>query len=312
MTIKLSSEESFSFFFLILPIVYVLLSFFVFTYPLPSSIQTFLPIPLYTGLVLLITGSFYPTQKPAALLRMTGWIVFSLYWATQPLTLYHVEQEDLVNAVLCIVGIFVLMYFSYREWVSIKNKVYEPSLQWIAGASAIAGFIYFIIEQTSLAPHIIDNVAWQSGMLLDFFTGPVVIDPPYLTYLSAHIRIIFACTAIQSMVIFVGMILPLPQVPWKRKIKGLLITLLPIHVLNLIRNAGITYLVGIYGNGFFGIAHNYIGKGGSLLALIILLLIVTKIVPEVFDNILALTDLPKKPGPLETMITSCTRRKKKT
>jgi exosortase/archaeosortase family protein len=101
------------------------------------------------------------------------------------------------------------------------------------------------------------------------------------------------------MVIFVGMILPLPHVPWNRKIKGLLVTIIPVYLLNLIRNAGITYLVGIYGDDFFGIAHNYIGKGGSLVALIILLLILTRILPEVFDYILELVDLPKQPGPIE-------------
>jgi exosortase/archaeosortase len=60
--------------------------------------------------------------------------------------------------------------------------------------------------------------------------------------------------------------------------------------------------VGIYGSCFFSIAHNYIGKGGSLLALIFLLLIVSKIIPEIFDQILLITDLQKNPGPLEKMI----------
>jgi len=296
-------EGQVSSFFLILPTIYIILSFLVFTYPLHPLIRTILPVPLYLGLILLIIGSWwYLSEKTGAQLRMVGWIVFAFYWATQPLTLYYAEQQDLVNALLCIIGIYVLFYFSYREWFSIQTGKYEKSLQWIAGASAISGFIYFIIEQTNLAPWVINSVAWQSGMLLQVFTSGVTINPPYLSYLSAHIRIIFACTAIQSMVIFVGMILPLPQVSKKRKVQGLLVTVVPIYFLNLIRNAGITYLVGIYGDSFFGIAHNYIGKGGSLLALIILLLIVIKIVPEVFDYILDLVDLTKKPGPIESKL----------
>jgi archaeosortase A (PGF-CTERM-specific) len=302
MNIKLHTEEIVSSFFIILPTLYSLSAIFVFTYPLHPYVQTLLPLPLYGGLIILLIGAFYPTKTKAAQLRMIGWSIFSLYWATQPLTLYYSEQEDIVNASICIIGIYVLFYFSYREWYSIKTQDFEKSLQWIAGASAIAGFIYFIIEQTALAPHLINSVALQSGMLLNLFTGNVVINPPYLSYFSAHIRIIFACTAVQSMVIFVGMILPLPNVSKKRKIKGLIATIVPIYFLNLIRNAGITFLVGIYGNSFFNIAHNYIGKGGSLLALIILLIIVTKIVPEIFDHILALTDLPKHPGPLEKMV----------
>lgn len=303
------TEELVSSFFLFLPIVFVILSFLVFTYPLHPIIKMLLPVPLYLGLILLAVGSMVHLRKQGALLRIAGWIVFSFYWATQPLTLYYSEQEDLVNLFICIIGIFVLFYFAYREWWSIRTKRYEKSLQWIAGASAISGLIYFIIEQTSVAPLIINSVAWQSGMLLSFFTGPVNINPPYLSYLSAHIRIIFACTAIQSMVIFVGMIIPLPNVSWNRKIKGLLVTILPVYVLNLIRNAGITYLVGIYGDEFFSIAHNYIGKGGSLVALIILLLILTKILPEVFDYILELVDLPKHAGPIENKIKALRKKR---
>jgi exosortase/archaeosortase family protein len=127
----------------------------------------------------------------------------------------------------------------------------------------------------------------------------LTIEPPMISYKDAVIRIIFACTAVQSMVLFVGMILPLPKVPWKRKITGVLITVLPVYLLNLVRNASIVYLVGIYGPSFFGIAHNYIGKAGSLIALVILLFIVAKILPEIFDDILGLFDLPKRNGPLE-------------
>jgi archaeosortase A (PGF-CTERM-specific) len=299
---KLHAEEIGSLSFIILPTLYSLSAFFVFTYPLNPSVQTILPIPLYSGLILLMLGAFFPNNLKTSKLRMMGWIIFSLYWATQPLTLYYTEQDDIVNAIICIIGIYVLFYFSYREWYSIKTQKFENCLQWIAGASAIAGFIYFIIEQTALAPQLINSVALQSGLLLNLFTGNVVINPPYLSYLSAHIRIIFACTAVQSMVIFIGMIIPLPRVSKKRKIKGLIVTIIPIYFLNLIRNAGITYLVGIYGSCFFSIAHNYIGKGGSLLALIFLLLIVSKIIPEIFDQILLITDLQKNPGPLEKMI----------
>jgi len=111
------------------------------------------------------------------------------------------------------------------------------------------------------------------------------------------------------MVIFVGMILPLSEVTLKRKMYGLLITIVPIYFLNLIRNALIVYLVKD-DPGLFFMAHNVIGKGGSLLALVILLFIVIKILPEVFDEILDLTDLPKGNGPLENFIKKTVWRKK--
>jgi archaeosortase A len=298
--------------FIFLPIIYTILGIFVFQYPLQDMVQQILFIPLFGGLLLLCIGSFLPGDvKRNTWLRITGWIVFSFYWATQPNTLYWGEEQDIVNAVLCIAGIFVLFYLAYQDWYSMTTKKRIPSLQWIAGASSLAGLIYFIFELTPLAPWLIESVAAQSAFLLQVATGEqVLLNGPFLSYKAAHIRIIFACTAVQSMVIFVGMILPLPDVPWKRRATGLLITVVPVYLLNLIRNALITYLVGIYGEGFFSIAHNYIGKGGSLIALVLLLFIVVKVVPEVFDHILALTDLPKEKGPLENWAQKFIGRKK--
>jgi archaeosortase A (PGF-CTERM-specific) len=177
-------------------------------------------------------------------------------------------------------------------------------LKWAVGAAAIAGIVYFGIEKTPLAPWLIETVAVQSGLVLDFFIGNIEVSGVAILYNGVHVvNIIFACTAVQSMVIFLGMILPLTKVEFKRKLMGLLITIVPIYFLNLIRNALIAYLVKDNPE-FFSIAHNIIGKGLSLLALIILLFIVTKIVPEVFDEIICLTDLPKRNGPLERFIKS--------
>jgi archaeosortase A (PGF-CTERM-specific) len=215
--------------------------------------------------------------------------------------LYYAEQQDIVNALLCIIGIYVLFYFGYHEWLSIKRNEKIKGLNWIAGASSISGLIYFIIELTPLAIILIEIVAAQSGFLLNIFVEGVFVNGRYISYELAYIRIIFACTAVQSMVIFIGMILPLKKVENKRKIYGLLITVLPVYFLNLIRNAGITYMIGANITDF-STAHNLIGKGGSLIALIILLFILVKIVPEVFDEIISLTNLPKREGPIEKQI----------
>ena len=61
----------------------------------------------------------------------------------------------------------------------------------------------------------------------------------------------------------------------------------------------------------FSTAHNIIEKLGGLIALIILLLIVTKLIPELFDEILELTDLVKRKGPLEKYLSKFIGSKKK-
>jgi archaeosortase A (PGF-CTERM-specific) len=291
-------NDKFSWIFLIIPTIFIIIGLIFFTYPIPKIVENIIAIPLFIGLGLLTIGFFIKKPFIGNKIKIIGWSLFSFYWATRINTLYWAEQQDFVNAILCIIGIYVLFYFSYHEWISIKRNENIKSLNWIAGASAISGLIYFIIELTPLAIILIEIVAGQSGYLLNLFVEGVSVNGRYITYEIAYIRIIFACTAVQSMVIFIGMISPLKNVEIKRKIYGLLITVLPVYFLNLIRNAGITYLLGANITDFYT-AHNIIGKGGSLLALIILLFIVVKIVPEVFDEIIALTNLTKREGPIE-------------
>jgi exosortase/archaeosortase family protein len=113
------------------------------------------------------------------------------------------------------------------------------------------------------------------------------------------------------MVIFVGMIIALPEVNIKRKIIGLLVTVLPVYILNLFRNALVAFLL-VRNITDFNMAHNVIAKFGSLVALVILLLIVIKIIPQVFDKILSLADIYKRDGPLEKNFKKIIWRKNRT
>jgi archaeosortase A (PGF-CTERM-specific) len=293
--------------FIILPAILVTLGliFFPFrVYESDSILQQILTITLFFSLFLLLGGFLSKNKVFSHKLKIFGWIIFAAYWSTQINFLYYSEGGDVFNAGLCIVGIFALFYFAYHEWLSMEKDEEVGCLKWAVGAAAIAGIVYFGIEKTPLAPWLIETVAVQSGLVLDFFIGNIEVSGVAILYNGVHVvNIIFACTAVQSMVIFLGMILPLTKVEFKRKLMGLLITIVPIYFLNLIRNALIAYLVKDNPE-FFSIAHNIIGKGLSLLALIILLFIVTKIVPEVFDEIICLTDLPKRNGPLERFIKS--------
>jgi archaeosortase A (PGF-CTERM-specific) len=303
-----STENQIASLFIILPIIYTVIGLLFFPYPLDPLVITLLPIPLFAGLGLLTFGSFTKTAISWKA-RVAGWIVFSMYWATQPNTLYFGEDQDLVNAVLCIAGIFVLFYFAYHDWYAAKHKLSNDSLRWIAGASAIAGLIYFIIELTPLSMWLIKVVAQQSGWLLSLFVNGVTVSGRYIWYNDQVIRIIFACTAVQSMVIFIGILLPLSRIDVKRKTIGIIFTIGTVYMLNLVRNASIMYMVGAYGPEFFSIAHNYIGKGGSLIALIAILFILGKYMPEIFDEIFNLIDLSKKKGPLEQWVSRLTKRK---
>jgi len=296
------NENSVALIFIIIPTIFVISGLIFFPYePVETEKITniILAIPLFSSLTLLAIGCFLKKKTVKNKLKIIGWILFALYWSTKTNSLYFGVDGDFVNAFLCIVGVYVLFYIAYHEWLSLKRNENIECLNWVAGAASIAGFIYFIIEIAPLAPWLIDIAAAQCGGILNLFIGNVEVDGPNIFYKGSFVvNIIFACTAIQSMVLFVGLILPLYKVDIKRKFYGLVVTLVPIYFLNLIRNVIVAYLVKD-DPGLFFMAHNVIGKGGSLIALVILLFIVIRIVPEIFDEIVCLIDLHKRNGPIE-------------
>jgi len=296
------SDKIISSLFFIVPAFLIIIGILFFKFPLSQDTNFLLSIPLYCGLILLFIGFLLRKEKISNIIKIFGWGLFAFFWSTQPNSLYFGEDGDIVNASVAAIGVFLLFYMAYHEWLSIKLKKNMNCLNWIAGVAAIAGFIYFGIELTPLAMELRLIVAAQSGGLLNFFTGEVIVDGVNITYKQAYIELIFACTAVQSMVIFVGLILPLQNVSTKKKILGLIVTVIPVYFLNLVRNVVVTYLTGEFGPEFFSAAHNYIGKGGSIIVLILLLLIIIKIIPEVFDEILNLTDLYKRDGPFERFV----------
>ena len=107
------------------------------------------------------------------------------------------------------------------------------------------------------------------------------------------INFILACTALQSMVIFIGAIAVL-DIDWKRRCRVLLLTVPLIHVLNLFRNAGLIWLHTTYvdwslwGMSVFEFGHSYIARFVSLFAMFIMALIMFDLLPELHRHIVRL------------------------
>jgi len=281
------------------PTLMLVVNFFLFPYPSPSY-QWSIAIPLFAGLLLLGAGVLDRMKKRGSQLKMTGWVLFALFWSTYPNLLYFSEEGDVFNTALCVVGVYVLVYLAYHEWLSKERDDHPSSLDWIAGATFLAGIIYFSLEMLlpSLRDGLILVVADQTVWLLRVFGVTVVQQGATILYNGFPVRIIFACTAVQSLLLFVGMIGAMPRVPWRRKAVGLLATVVPVYLLNLVRNAGVVWLTGGHVVSF-DMAHNVIGKVGSLVALVALLFLTFRIVPELYDEIMGVVSLPKRKGPLE-------------
>lgn len=312
---KAGEDPSIASLFVIVPTLMLIFGYIINPTQYPSdSVFIFIHVLIVISLVLLGAGFFLNKKIIGKKLKIYGWLIFALYWSTQPATLYISEGGDIFNAALCIVGVYALSYIAYHEWISTNRNEEISCLNWIAGAAFIAGIIYFGVERTPFELWLRQVVAMHSGQFLELVTGETVIlggeNNLNIIYKDSIIYLIFACTAVQAMVIFVGIILPLQKVEIKRKIIGLLITVIPVYILNFMRNALVCFLVG---NNItdFNIAHNAIAKIGALITLIILLLILIKIIPEIMDEINCLIDLKNRNGPLEKSIKKIIGKKAK-
>ena len=287
--------------FFIVPTLMLLIGYLLFPYPNEPSQQPLVYVPLFLGLLLLGIGVVWREKNQGSYLKITGWVLFSFFWSLMPSFLYFSEGGDVFNATVCILGVYILIYVAYHEWLSLKQGSSVTCLNWIAGGTFIAGIIYFMMDGgifPAARDWLIETVAAQSCWVLNAIGLDAYRVGDVIFFNSKAVGIIFACTAIQSMALFVGMIGALPRASIKRKTLALLATVVPIYFLNLIRNAGVVYL---FGSGIvsFPVAHNIIGKIGSLIALIVLLFIAFKIAPELFDELMCFVDLPKRKGPVE-------------
>jgi len=296
-------DKNVVFFFFLIPTIMLIVGYFVFLnnpFLLDSKI---IYIPLFLGIVLLGIG-FFLNKVQARKIKMAGWGSFSFFWAIQPGYLYA-PSSDMFNAVVCIIGVYVLIYIAYHEWLSIKRNEQVSCLNWIAGGTFLAGIIYFTIDSgilPELKNGLINIVASQSAAVLNLLNMQAIRNGCLITYKGISITIIFACTAIQSMVLFVGMNGAIGKVSLKRRATAIAATVVPIYFLNLIRNALVIFLVGENITSF-NMAHNVIAKSLSLIALIILLFLNFKIVPELSDEILCIFNLTKRKGPVENFFT---------
>lgn len=265
-------------------------------------------IILWLALGLMVASSIIPRKyRVRKLVGGIGWGIFSIYWGYQPL--HYIETLDYANALLTIVlAIFcilvtVVMFHEYREGPlqMIKNKQVKHSefsvqdrsdsldiTSMLTSASSLGALVYFPFANfPSLNTWIIGEVASQVIWVLQYFKIPAYLEAWNLITLNGYtVEIILACTAIESIALFIGLICAV-RAPLNRLAAAFIVSVPVIYVLNLIRDI---FVVVAYGEQWFGvdsfvIAHNYIAKAGSGIALFIISYAVLRILPELLEMI---------------------------
>lgn len=236
--------------------------------------------------------------------QSVGWIVMSGFWAIQ--TVIY-EAGNMSNGIFTALGASFSLYLSYYAFEAFTRRVESEPLRFISGMSVIAGGIYYPFEWVpALAGRIIYMTATQTAWVLnligyDVYAGDIITvqGNTYVPIVNTNVSIILACTAIQAFALFIGAIIA-TSAPFRTKVKALVFSLSVIHILNIVRNVSIIVLVNDHGYDF-DFAHNGLGKGFSLLVLIVILYYLFEMIPSLYDNIMGLfsldTDMPKAERP---------------
>ncbi|KXS44443.1 MAG: exosortase EpsH-like protein [Methanolobus sp. T82-4] len=247
---------------------------------------------LWVAVALMLASALTPRKKEwRKLPGAAGWVFFAIHWFNQPG--HYLEINDYFNVALVItVGILCLMiaYTMFREYrhPEILEKKPVDITSMATSATALGSLFYFPFAQMeSLNVWIIglvtDNVLWTLH-LLDM---PAELTAWNKIGLNGYtVEIILACTAIESIALFIGLIISV-DAPWKKHLKAFLVSVPVIYGLNIIRDV---FVIAAYGYQWFGpnsfeIAHHTIGKIGSGIALFAIAYVVMRILPELIELI---------------------------
>jgi archaeosortase A (PGF-CTERM-specific) len=256
----------------------------------------------------MVASSAIPrTIRVRKLVGGIGWGLFSIHWSYQPI--HYLETLDYANVLLTIVVTLLcllvayIMFQEYRKGpLHIRNnrEVLHSDFSaqgetdslditsMLTSASALGALVYFPFANFSpLNTWIIGGVTSQVLWVLQYFDIPAYMKAWNMITLNGYtVEIILACTAIESIALFMGLIGAV-RATLNRMAMAFLVSVPVIYILNLIRDI---FVVVAYGEQWFGadsfiIAHNYIAKAGSGIALFVISYAVLRILPELFGMI---------------------------
>lgn len=246
---------------------------------------------LWIALTLLAVASVVPKPHNSRFLSGgAGWVFLSIYWSMQPGN--YIELQDYVNTFLVLAAAAASLFIAYIMF-NARDKIeggYDVFIS-LSRAVSVGGLLYFLFAEigflnSMLISSVTDQAIWITGKF-GFPVEPVAWNEFAVN--GMVVEIILACTAIESMAMFSGIISSAAGVSGAHKFRAFMISVPVVYILNLIR---VSFTASAYGLSWFGtpdesfhISEHIITKGGSLLALLLISYVVLKMLPEVTDVI---------------------------
>jgi len=253
---------------------------------------------LWISLFLLMASALLGRRSRAWALASLGWFTFGVYWTTKPGS--YLATEDYFNVLLAVAAALLCFYIAWIiAYKGLASQEPSKACIWVGYAAAICCLIYFpFAEITPLQGWLVGQTTSVTIALLEVFSVPVIREGVNTMILNGRsVQIILACTAIESIALFVGLILSV-RAPIYRRAAALAVSVLAIYSLNIVRNA---FVLTAYGEGWFGddsfyVAHNIVAKAGSMVALLAVAYVVLTVLPELLNIIDELAWEIKHPG----------------
>ncbi|MHB8634184.1 MAG: hypothetical protein ACYDBQ_09500 [Thermoplasmatota archaeon] len=146
----------------------------------------------------------------------------------------------------------------------------------------------------------------HSANFMHTFWQKILHFAPDGDHMILPVSIILACTALQSIMLFVGLCVGTRGKPVAKLVNSLWVGL-TVYLLNLLRNTGIIWFYG-QGDASFWVMHNAVGKGGSLVAMVFIAFLLFRVFPPFFESLVQVLDLPDRDGPVERTLRFGRRR----
>ena len=280
------------------------------------------------GVILLAFGYFRASTN-GSILAIIGWPMIGLHFYMD--VPYYVEIQDPVLILMTAAGLPLTIAVSAWDGRNISQGIEDEALIWARGAIALSTGPYLIMAHVPIFNVIaVWITAWSANTFLAFsgqegyVIGAMLVDTgttdvlwsewqgnrwilttqlgdagfhaPLLDQTSGQptVSFVMACSAAQSMAVFIGALFAIRTAPWQRRMRALLVTIPTIFVLNTFRNAGIVWLHVTYpqwellGVTMFDFAHSYAAKAGSLFAMFLMALVLFDLLPEMHRHIMRL------------------------
>ena len=277
------------------------------------------------GLLLLGIGFHKHSEEYSVVCSVLGWPLIGIFFYLY--SSHFVEIADPVLVLMTAGALPAGIAMAYWEWTSDGSGT--DTLVWSRGFvvwSMLPYYLVFGVPYLNMA--FVQFTAVSADMMLEFAgiggyeIGPMMIErhqqsaipvsewegnrlvlseplgeggfyvPMENSQGEGVVSFILACSALQSMAVFIGAIVALHSVHWKRRSRALIIAIPTIHVLNVFRNAGIVWLTDTYPNwsllgmDIFDFAHSYAAKVASLFAMFLMAIALFDLLPELHRHVM--------------------------